>query len=74
MAGASGAEIIVHPLGASHMINPEKLLASATRLYGDRMESLWGEFLPVPEDRIKTPNDGEELKIGNLSFVPITEF
>jgi hypothetical protein len=56
------------------MINPEKLLASATRLYGDRMESLWGEFLPVPEDRIKTPNDGEELKIGNLSFVPITEF
>ena len=66
-----GAEIYVHPVGAPHMLNPEKLIASATRIYGDRMESLWGEFLPVPEERLKVPQDMEEIVIGNLKFVPI---
>lgn len=66
-----GAMIYVHPVGAPHMLNPDKLLASATRIYGDRMESLWGEFLPVPEDMLVVPKDEEEIEIGNLRFVPI---
>ena len=66
-----GAQIYVHPVGAPHMVNPEKLLASAARIYGDRMGSLWGEFLPVPESQIKVPNDSEEIVIGNLRFIPI---
>ena len=66
-----GTEIYVHPVGASHILNPEKLLASAARIYGDRMESLWGEFLPVPENQLKVPNDAEEIVIGDLRFVPI---
>ena len=66
-----GAEIYVHPVGAPHMINPEKLLASATRIYGDRMESLWGEFLPVPEEKLRVPADNEEIEIGDLRFLPI---
>ncbi len=66
-----GAEIYVHPVGAPHMMHPEKLLASATRIYGDRMESLWGEFLPVPENKLKIPQDTEEILIGNLRFLPI---
>lgn len=66
-----GAEIYVHPVGAPHMLNPEKLLASAARIYGDRMQSLWGEFLPVPESHLKVLNDGQEIKIGDLRFVPI---
>jgi len=66
-----GAEIYVHPVGAPHMLNPEKLLASATRIYGDRMQSLWGEFLPVPESQLKVANDGEEIAIGDLRFIPI---
>jgi len=66
-----GAEIYVHPVGAPHMINPEKLLASATRIYGDRMESLWGEFLPVPEDKLRVIGDMEEIEIGDLRFTPI---
>lgn len=76
-AGASGwlagygAEVYVHPVGAPHMLNPEKLIASATRIYGDRMESLWGEFLPVRESQLKVPNDAEEVAIGNLKFLPI---
>jgi glyoxylase-like metal-dependent hydrolase (beta-lactamase superfamily II) len=66
-----GAEIHVHPVGAPHMINPEKLLASAARIYGDQMEKLWGEFLPVPENQLKTPKNEEEIIIGNLHFIPL---
>jgi glyoxylase-like metal-dependent hydrolase (beta-lactamase superfamily II) len=66
-----GAEIYVHPVGAPHMLNPEKLLASATRIYGDKMEMLWGEFLSVPEDKLHLAQDMEEIAIGNLRFVPI---
>ena len=66
-----GAQIYVHPVGAPHMLNPEKLLASAARIYGDQMEKLWGEFLPVPKDRLVIARDGEEIVIGKLRFVPI---
>ena len=66
-----GAEIYVHPIGAPHMLNPEKLIASATRIYGDRMELLWGEFLPVPQSQLKIPNDAEAIRIGSAEFIPL---
>jgi len=66
-----GAEIIVHPVGAPHMLNPDKLISSATRIYGDRMQSLWGEFLPVPENKLRVVEDGKQIVIGNLEFIPV---
>jgi glyoxylase-like metal-dependent hydrolase (beta-lactamase superfamily II) len=65
-AGATGslcarwpeAEVWVHERGARHLADPERLVASATRLYGDDMDRLWGEFLPVPADRIKVLEEG----------------
>ena len=66
-----GAQIYVHPVGAPHMLNPEKLLASARRIYEDRMDALWGEFLPVPESQLVVPNDTEPIVIGNLEFIPL---
>jgi glyoxylase-like metal-dependent hydrolase (beta-lactamase superfamily II) len=63
-----GARIHVHPVGAPHLLNPEKLLASAARIYGDRMEALWGEFLAVPEDRLVVVEDGERLNLHGLRF------
>jgi len=66
-----GAQIFVHEIGAPHMLNPEKLIASATRIYGDRMDALWGEFLPVADDQLNVPKDAEEIVIGNLKFLPI---
>jgi glyoxylase-like metal-dependent hydrolase (beta-lactamase superfamily II) len=35
------------------------------------MESLWGEFLPVPQSQLFIPNDAEEIVVGNLKFIPI---
>lgn len=66
-----GAQIFVHPFGAPHMLNPEKLIVSATRIYGDKMDSLWGEFLPVDQNQLTVPNDAQEIAIGNLKFIPI---
>ena len=64
-AGATGslaarwpdAEVWVHERGARHLADPAKLLASAERLYGDDMERLWGEVLPVPAQRIRIVGD-----------------
>lgn len=76
-AGASGwlsqngATVCVHPAGAPHLVHPEKLLASAARIYGAQMESLWGEFLPVPEEKIKPLQHEEEIEIGGLRFVAL---
>jgi glyoxylase-like metal-dependent hydrolase (beta-lactamase superfamily II) len=71
-AGATGtlvkrfpdAEVWVHERGARHLIDPSKLLASAGMLYGDEMERLWGEVLPVPEERICQLQGGEALDTG----------
>jgi len=66
-----GAEIYVHPNGAPHLLNPEKLIASATRIYGDQMQTLWGEFLSVEQDQLRIPQDAEEISIANLKFTAI---
>lgn len=66
-----GAEIYVHPVGAPHLVDPSKLMASASRIYGDRMDQLWGEMLPVEQSRLKIPNDAEEIVIGKLRFLPV---
>jgi len=68
-AGASGAlverfpdlEVCVHERGAAHMIDPERLTSSASRLYGDRMEELWGRIVPVPEANVTVLYGGETL-------------
>jgi glyoxylase-like metal-dependent hydrolase (beta-lactamase superfamily II) len=66
-----GAQVYVHPVGAPHMRDPQRLLASAARIYGDKMESLWGEFLPVPGERLIVPQDAQALHIGNVELIPL---
>jgi len=57
--GLPNAVAYVHPVGAPHMVDPSRLLASASRLYGEMMERLWGEVVPVPEARLCAYGDGE---------------
>lgn len=66
-ANGQGARIHVHPVGAPHLFNPEKLIASATRIYGDQMDVLWGQLLPVPEEKLILHQDGDMVEIGGLS-------
>ncbi|MBK1733923.1 hypothetical protein CKO15_01230 [Halorhodospira abdelmalekii] len=62
-----GAQICVHPQGAAHLAAPEKLLASAARIYGEEnMDPLWGDFRPVPVEQITTLGDGAEIAVGGV--------
>ena len=63
-----GARVHVHSVGAPHLLNPEKLLSSAARIYGDMMDTLWGEFLPVPDEQLSVLSDGEVVEIDDLRF------
>jgi len=73
-AGATGSllkenprlVVYVHSRGAPHLVDPSKLLASATRLYGSEREPLFGEFLPVPESSVRALSGGEALPLGSL--------
>jgi glyoxylase-like metal-dependent hydrolase (beta-lactamase superfamily II) len=44
------------------------LVASATRIYGDRMASLWGPIEPVPADRTVSINDASTIRIGSTTL------
>lgn len=59
----------VHPVGAPHLADPSRLVASATRIYGDQMGPLWGEVAPVPADRIDALVDGEGLEVAGRTLV-----
>jgi glyoxylase-like metal-dependent hydrolase (beta-lactamase superfamily II) len=56
--------IYVHERGAPHMADPSKLVASASRLYGEEnMARLWGEIGAVPESALVVLRGGERLEI-----------
>jgi len=63
-------EVYVHERGAPHLIDPSKLLASAERLYGDAMERLWGEIVPVPEGNVKALSGGESVLGMQVAYTP----
>jgi glyoxylase-like metal-dependent hydrolase (beta-lactamase superfamily II) len=56
--------VFVHERGARHMVDPSRLLDSASRLYGSEMERLWGDIRPVPEGNVRALRGGEQLPIG----------
>jgi glyoxylase-like metal-dependent hydrolase (beta-lactamase superfamily II) len=68
---APGARVYVHPLGAAHLIDPTKLVASARRIYGDQMDQLWGTTLPVPAERIVILEDRAEIRVGTRTLMAL---
>jgi glyoxylase-like metal-dependent hydrolase (beta-lactamase superfamily II) len=71
LAGEHGATVYVHPVGKPHLADPERLLTSARRIYGDDMDELWGEMRPVPEDRLVALDDGDTLRLGDRSVTAL---
>jgi glyoxylase-like metal-dependent hydrolase (beta-lactamase superfamily II) len=77
-AGATGAlvrrwpdlDVYVHEVGAPHLVDPRSLLASAGRLYGDEMDRMWGEVVPVPERNISSLRGGERVDGFRVAYTP----
>jgi glyoxylase-like metal-dependent hydrolase (beta-lactamase superfamily II) len=75
-AGATGSlvrrnprlRVYVHHRGAPHLIDPTKLLRSATRIYGAEMDRLWGELAPVPEENVTALSGGETIGVAGRSL------
>lgn len=63
-----GATIYVHPQGAPHLIDPARLVESARRIFGDEMERLWGKVAPVPAERIRVLEDGDEVQLAPFTI------
>jgi glyoxylase-like metal-dependent hydrolase (beta-lactamase superfamily II) len=58
------ATVVVHPAGARHLVDPERLLASSARVYGPLMDTVYGGLTPVEAGRVKAADDGEVLDLG----------
>src|SRR6266516_4600630 len=57
------ANVYVHSKGAPHLIDTSKVVASAARIYGERMQQLWGEIESTPTERVRTLEGGDILKV-----------
>ena len=68
---APALAVSVHPLGAPHLLDPTRLVASAGRLYGDRMDTLWGEVAPLPAERVVPLADGESVAVAGRVLTAI---
>lgn len=59
------ARAILHPRGAPHMIDPEKLIAGSKAVYGpERFQKLYGDLIPISAGRVHVVQDGERLRLG----------
>lgn len=80
-AGAAGdlmtrfpnAEVVVHREGARHMADPTKLMASAYRVFGDRLDELFGPLRPVPSERLRAVDPGDVIDLGGGRMLEIVE-
>ena len=66
-----GTRVHLHRFGAPHLIEPSKLLSSARRIYGNRMDELWGDIIPAPAERVHSLQDGDLVQAGGLSFLAL---
>jgi glyoxylase-like metal-dependent hydrolase (beta-lactamase superfamily II) len=58
------AEVVVHERGARHLVSPERLLASARRVYGDVLDTVFGELRATPVERVRALGDTGEVDLG----------
>ncbi len=63
------ATIIAHPRAARHIIDPSKLVASASAVYGEaQFRELYGDIVPIPAERVREMDDEETLRLGRRQF------
>jgi glyoxylase-like metal-dependent hydrolase (beta-lactamase superfamily II) len=64
LAQRTGATIACHPRAAPHLADPTRLMASARRVYGARLDELWGPMEAVPQGLLRVLEDGDDLDLG----------
>jgi len=68
---ALGAKVYLHPMGGPHMIDPTKFLESATRIYKEKMNDLWGTLKPIAKEQVVEVGNQETVQIGKAEFLSI---
>ena len=63
-AAFPNAEVVVHERGARHLVSPERLVASARRVYGEVMDRVFGDLLPTPVERVRALDDIDSVDLG----------
>ncbi len=66
------AQLVAHPRGARHLIDPSKLIAGASAVYGsEALKQMYGEIAPVAEARVVVADDDHRLPFGDgeLRFI-----
>ena len=63
-----GVPIHVHEFGARHLVDPSRLVASATRIYGDDMSRLWGDIKPCEDELVRGCGDGTIVEVAGMRF------
>ncbi|MEU6742970.1 MBL fold metallo-hydrolase [Streptosporangium sandarakinum] len=59
------AEIVVHEKGARHLADPSRLMSSARMVWGDKLDTLFGELSPTESSRIRALGDTGTIDLGN---------
>jgi glyoxylase-like metal-dependent hydrolase (beta-lactamase superfamily II) len=63
-------QVHVHADGAPYMADPEKLVSSTRRTFGDRHDRLWGDVLPVPREHIRAWEPSTRLPVAGVRVFP----
>ncbi len=72
MSKLPNAKLVIHPRGAAHMVNPQKLIIGATAVYGEEnFKQCFGEVLPIDEQRVIVAKDNNSLELAGreLRFI-----
>jgi glyoxylase-like metal-dependent hydrolase (beta-lactamase superfamily II) len=63
------ATAVVHPRGAPHMLDPQKLIEGTRAVYGPELYAkLYGEIVPIPADRLVIAQDGRQFDMSGRTF------
>src|SRR6266513_890923 len=68
------AVAVLHPRGAPHMIDPSRLIEGSRAVYGERLEQLYGQLLPIPAARVRVVEDGERVRADRPESVYLMHF
>ena len=62
------AKAVFHTRGAPFMRDTSRLIAGTADVFGETWQDVFGEILPVPDDRLVTVEDGDRLQIGGSDY------